>query len=75
MPVQRMRSAALVGLGFTGLGMAIGLLAFSAATLACGGGGSGSYRKPPRPGHQHAAAVSKPQGERTAAAVNASGGN
>jgi hypothetical protein len=21
--------------------------------LACGGGGSGAYRKPPRPGHQH----------------------
>ena len=30
----------------------------SAALLACGGGGSGAYRKPPRPSHQHGEAQS-----------------
>jgi hypothetical protein len=29
----------------------IGLNSHTSDLLACGGGGSGSYRKPPRPGH------------------------
>lgn len=29
----------------------IGLKSHTSALLACGGGGSGAYRKPPRPGH------------------------
>ena len=41
--------------------MALCLLAQSPAALACGGGGSGSYRKPPRPGHQHQNATHLPQ--------------
>jgi len=28
--------------------------------LACGGGGSGAYRKPPRPGHQHISSAGAP---------------
>lgn len=45
------------------LSMAICLLAANSPALACGGGGSGSYRKPPRPGHQHQSAASNPQRE------------
>jgi len=43
--------------------MAICLFAANSPALACGGGGSGSYRKPPRPGHQHQSAASNPQRE------------
>lgn len=35
------------------LALVISVLAFSPLALACGGGGSGTYRKPPRPDHQH----------------------
>jgi hypothetical protein len=45
------------------LTMAICLFAANWPALACGGGGSGSYRKPPRPGHQHQSAASNPQSE------------
>jgi len=37
----------------------LGVVAGSTAAWACGGGGSGSYRKPPRPGHSHTKAVSQ----------------
>jgi hypothetical protein len=45
------------------LALAIGLMAFSPAALACGGGGSGSYRKPPRPGHHLEKTMLNPQAE------------
>ena len=36
------------------LALILALVAGMPSALACGGGGSGSYRKPPRPGqHQH----------------------
>lgn len=36
------------------LALILSLLAVTPSALACGGGGSGSYRKPARPGqHQH----------------------
>jgi len=41
-------------------------LAFAPAVLACGGGGSGSYRKPPRPGHHLENKVVAPQPETSA---------
>jgi hypothetical protein len=40
------------------LALLLGLLASTPDALACGGGGSGSYRKPARPGqHHHSRAV------------------
>jgi len=42
------------------LALVLALLASTPEALACGGGGSGSYRKPARPGqrqHQHTPAV------------------
>jgi hypothetical protein len=45
------------------LALAIGLITFSPAAMACGGGGSGSYRKPPRPDQYHEKILSNPQGE------------
>ena len=42
------------------LAVVLSLLASTPEVLACGGGGSGSYRKPPRPGQhpdQHTPAV------------------
>jgi hypothetical protein len=40
------------------LALIFALLAFTPDALACGGGGSGSYRKPARPGqHQHSPAA------------------
>jgi hypothetical protein len=45
------------------LALAIGLITFSPAAMACGGGGSGSYRKPPRPDQYHEKIMSNPQGE------------
>jgi hypothetical protein len=44
------------------------LLASTPDALACGGGGSGSYRKPARPGqhqHQHSPAVPSSEKEST----------
>lgn len=35
------------------LALIVGFVATASPTLACGGGGSGSYRKPARPGTQH----------------------
>jgi hypothetical protein len=35
------------------LALLLALLAATPDALACGGGGSGSYRKPARPGQQH----------------------
>ena len=35
------------------LALVVALLAATSSALACGGGGSGSYRKPARPGEQH----------------------
>ena len=41
-----------------GLALILALLASTPHALACGGGGSGSYRKPARPGqHQHSPAA------------------
>ncbi|MFM7636127.1 MAG: hypothetical protein ACKO7Z_11280 [Cyanobacteriota bacterium] len=50
------------------LALLVALLAFNPAALTCGGGGSGSYRKPPRPGqlHQHSAAPPSTQQGATA---------
>jgi len=40
------------------LALVLTLLASTPEALACGGGGSGSYRKPARPGqHHHSRAV------------------
>jgi hypothetical protein len=40
----------------------LALLASTPDALACGGGGSGSYRKPARPGqHQHSSAAPSPE--------------
>jgi len=57
------------------LALAIGLVAFSPVALACGGGGSGSYRKPPRPDQHHDTTnlnsqAEKPSGEITTPAKN-----
>jgi len=45
------------------LTLLIGLITFSPAAMACGGGGSGSYRKPPRPDQFHEKVMANPQGE------------
>jgi hypothetical protein len=45
------------------LALATGLITFSPAAMACGGGGSGSYRKPPRPDQYHEKIMGNPQGE------------
>jgi hypothetical protein len=46
------------------LALVLTLLASTPEALACGGGGSGSYRKPARPGqHQHSPEV--PASEKT----------
>lgn len=42
------------------LGVALVLLATSAPVWACGGGGSTSYRKPLRPGHEHQSEARQP---------------
>ena len=50
------------------LAMVLTLLASTPEALACGGGGSGSYRKPARPSqhqHQHTPAVPSTQPETT----------
>ena len=44
------------------LALIFALLASTPDALACGGGGSGSYRKPARPGqHQHSSAAQSPE--------------
>ena len=40
----------------------IGLNSHASELLACGGGGSGSYRKPPRPGHGKPGDSAQPMG-------------
>lgn len=45
------------------LALTIGLIAVSSDALACGGGGSGSYRKPPRPDHHTETTSLNPQSE------------
>jgi hypothetical protein len=40
----------------------IGLNSHASELLACGGGGSGSYRKPPRPGHGKPGNSAQPSG-------------
>jgi hypothetical protein len=50
------------------LALVLDLLASRPEALACGGGGSGSYRKPARPGqhqHQHNPAVPASEKEST----------
>jgi hypothetical protein len=50
------------------LALVLTLLASTPEALACGGGGSGSYRKPARPGqhqHQQTPAVPSTQPETT----------
>jgi len=47
------------------LALVLTLLASTPEALACGGGGSGSYRKPARPGqhqHQHSCGAIHPAG-------------
>jgi hypothetical protein len=49
------------------LALLLALLASTPDALACGGGGSGSYRKPARPGqHQHSRAAPSSQTRSTA---------
>jgi hypothetical protein len=51
------------------LALIFALLASTPDALACGGGGSGSYRKPARPGqhqHQHSPAVPSSENGSTA---------
>lgn len=46
------------------LALIFALLASTPEALACGGGGSGSYRKPARPGqHQHQHSPAAPTSE------------
>ncbi len=40
----------------------IGLNTYISGLLACGGGGSGAYRKPPRPGHGKPGDSANPRG-------------
>jgi len=47
------------------------LLATTSSALACGGGGSGSYRKPARPGEQHQAPSAPAAQQGSAAPQNA----
>jgi hypothetical protein len=48
------------------LALVLTLLASTPEALACGGGGSGSYRKPARPGqHQHSPDVPASEKEST----------
>ena len=54
------------------LTLAIGLITFSPAAMACGGGGSGSYRKPPRPDQYHEKIMANPQGETRSDATKSS---
>jgi hypothetical protein len=71
MAIQQIRASATAQVGIERcvlnvmpfLALMISLLAFSPLALACGGGGSGSYRKPPRPGHQHNSTALSPQAE------------
>ena len=52
------------------LTLILALLASTPHALACGGGGSGSYRKPARPGqHQHSTAVPSSEKESTTPSV------
>jgi hypothetical protein len=47
------------------LALTFALLAATPSALACGGGGSGSYRKPARPGqHQHQHSQGAPSSEK-----------
>ena len=54
------------------LALAMGLITFSPAAVACGGGGSGSYRKPPRPDQYHEKVMANPQGETRSDATKSS---
>ena len=50
------------------LALVLTLLASTPEALACGGGGSGSYRKPARPGQhqpQHSSVAPSPEKEST----------
>jgi len=49
-----------VGYGLSTMGLALVILATCSPVLACGGGGSSSYRKPLRPGHEHQSAARQP---------------
>ena len=54
------------------LALVLALLASTPEALACGGVGSGSYRKPARPGqhqHQHSPAVPASEKESTTRSV------
>lgn len=42
------------------IALLLALVASNQVALACGGGGSSSYRKPPRPGHQHQRVARQP---------------
>lgn len=49
-----------------GFAIVFAVMTANTAAWACGGGGSGSYRKPPRPGTSHAKAfsqVAQPSGQ------------
>ncbi len=53
------------------LALVVTLLASTGSALACGGGGSGSYRKPARPGQQHHTTSTPAPEPGSAAAQNA----
>jgi hypothetical protein len=51
------------------LALIVALLASTPEAMACGGGGSGSYRKPARPGqHQHQQRSVAPSSEKESTA-------
>jgi hypothetical protein len=54
------------------LGLAVVILATCAPVLACGGGGSSSYRKPLRPGHEHQSTARQPLAKGLKQATNPS---
>ena len=54
------------------LALAMGLIISSPAAMACGGGGSGSYRKPPRPDQNHEKVMGSPQAETRSDATKSS---
>ena len=50
----------MIASGLSTMGLALVILATCAPVLACGGGGSTSYRKPLRPGHEHQSEARQP---------------
>jgi hypothetical protein len=57
------------------LALLLGSLTQSEFALACGGGGSGSYRKPPKPGAHHQSAGRLPRQETSMEESHGEGSN